>query len=428
MAEIKELVEQVRTLQETINTNNAASRENDKRMQEEITKYGDASASLKETADKLDTEFAETRSAQTELVKRLEQLELTLQAPEYNSKIQEISEDERRSILSKAVRSLHPEMGEQFKLSTEELRKLYGDKLEERQLAQMVDSMGGVTVTPDFENQLHKSEYALGGFRKVVNAKTTGKDRAVILTMGSVTTSWLGELETVTDQDVSFGNITIPIHAIRALVKIPNDLLDDTEADLWGELADCFAKAIAVAEDTAFCSGNGVKKPMGLFVDATLQTSGNYYASGVAADIFDSTHNGVDNLRLMRASLLEVYRRMGSWMMNSLTEAKVRNLKDAYGQYLYHAAVAVSGPTTFDGSPVNIVEACPDIAANAFPIAFGAFNEAYAIRDRAGLKIVRDDSVYRTTDQVGMFVKKRLGGGPVITGTPAVKLFKVAAS
>ena len=52
----------------------------------------------------------------------------------------------------------------------------------------------------------------------------------------------------------------------------------------------------------------------------------------------------------------------------------------------------------------------PDVAANAYPIAFGDFRRAYMIVDRVNLAVLRDPFTQATTGNVRYIARRRVGG------------------
>jgi HK97 family phage major capsid protein len=66
----------------------------------------------------------------------------------------------------------------------------------------------------------------------------------------------------------------------------------------------------------------------------------------------------------------------------------------------------------------------PDIASNAYAIAFGDFKRGYLIVDRIGVRVLRDP--YSAKPYVLFYTTKRVGGG--VQNFEAIKLMKFAAS
>ena len=118
------------------------------------------------------------------------------------------------------------------------------------------------------------------------------------------------------------------------------------------------------------------------------------------------------------------YRQNGNFVMNRKTQAAVRKLKDADGDYLWSPPTAASGRASLLTYPVVEAEDMPDIAANAYAIAFGDFRSGYLVVDRAGVRVLRDP--FSAKPYVLFYTTKRVGGG--VQDFDAIKLLKFAAS
>ncbi len=110
--------------------------------------------------------------------------------------------------------------------------------------------------------------------------------------------------------------------------------------------------------------------------------------------------------------------------MNSKTVGAVRKMKDADGRFLWSDGLAAGEPSRLMGYPVVVSEDMPDIAANAYAVAFGDFRAAYTIAERPDLRILRDP--FSAKPNVLFYANKRVGGD--ITDYAAVKLLKIAVS
>ena len=111
------------------------------------------------------------------------------------------------------------------------------------------------------------------------------------------------------------------------------------------------------------------------------------------------------------------------FMMNRTTLAAIRKLKDKDENYLWQPGLQQGTPSLLLGYPVTVNDDFPDIGANAFPIAFGNFANAYAVVDRIGIRMLRDP--YTNKPMVGFYSTKRVGG--MLKDSEAVKLIKCSA-
>ena len=109
-----------------------------------------------------------------------------------------------------------------------------------------------------------------------------------------------------------------------------------------------------------------------------------------AASGHASTLTG-DGLFTLVHSIKSDYSKNGTFVFNRSTLAAVRKLKDTAGQYVFQANM-------------------PDVAANAYPIAFGDFNRGYMIVDRISLAVLRDPFTQATTGNVRYIARRRVGG------------------
>lgn len=294
---------------------------------------------------------------------------------------------------------------------------------EMRALSSISDADGGFLVPTDFESKILMGAYDEAAIRPHATPMPTGRDSVTLPAMAKPVVAWGTRNLAVPAQDINAGSERIEIFDQKALILIANNTLDDAEADVLGELQARFQPALAESEDDAFAVGAGDQSPQGILAHSDVLA--NFTKTGVAAAISDASNNGIDALISLQASIKNTYRRNAAWLMNSLTEAEVRKLKDDNGQYLWQPPVQPGMPATLLGRPVALPEGMPAIGANAYPIAFGDLRNGYAIRDRAGLTVQRLVERYAEYDQTGFLIKRRVGGQVVLAEAFAV--LKVAA-
>ena len=94
------------------------------------------------------------------------------------------------------------------------------------------------------------------------------------------------------------------------------------------------------------------------------------------------------------------------------------------GNYLWAPPTQANGRASLLTYPVVEAEDMPDIAANAFAIAFGDFRRGYLVVDRQGVRVLRDP--FTAKPYVLFYTTKRVGGG--VQDFDAIKLMKFAAS
>jgi HK97 family phage major capsid protein len=132
-----------------------------------------------------------------------------------------------------------------------------------------------------------------------------------------------------------------------------------------------------------------------------------YVASG-ASGALPST-NPSDVLFDLIYALKAGYRQNASFVMNRKTLSAIRKIKATTGEYLWMPPASPGAQSMLMNFPLVEAEDMPDIAADAFPVAFGDFRRAYLIVDRRGIRILRDP--YSSKPYVLFYTTKRVGGG-----------------
>ena len=394
--EIKELQETIATTFEELKTRN------DTAIEEMKTRGGEATAETTAALEKANAEITELRKQTNEMEKRLNR-------PKFDTDGENVSPEmeARQKAFIKHIR--HGNSG----MEAEELRALAGTS----------DSDGGIFIPPTFEKGIIMDAYDQAEVRPLCQVGKTGRDSVILGSLSKPSVSWGRKAIAIAEQDLSTGGKKIDIFNLQALTLISIDTLEDSDADIIAQMNAWFGMAIAEAEDDAFMVGAGDDSPKGIATDATVQA--NYAASGVAAALSDSTHNGTDALLSAKYKIKKVYRKKAAWAMNSTTESVIRALKNGNGDYLWQPSLVVGTPPTFDGNKIINPEGLADIGAGALPILFGDF-KAYAIRDRSGMSVQRLVEKYAEYAQVGFLIRKRVGG--MLTLSEAFSCVKIAAS
>lgn len=302
--------------------------------------------------------------------------------------------------------------------------------LEGKALSTAVNADGGFLVAPQMADRIQRvlrSTASLRQIANVVNVEATSFD--VIIDRTEVGSGWATESGTITETATpTIEKINIRLYELSAMPKASQRILDDSAFDVEGWLADRIATRFARAEGNAFVLGDGVDKPKGFLTynkvaDATWAWGSlGYIATGAAAD-FAAT-NPADCLVDLVYSLGADYRPNAAFVMNSKTTGVVRKMKDADGRFLWTDGMTLDQPARLLGYPVLVVEDMPDVAANAYAIAFGDFRAGYTIADRPDLRVLRDP--FSAKPNVLFYASKRVGGD--VSDFAAVKLLKFAVS
>lgn len=224
---------------------------------------------------------------------------------------------------------------------------------------------------------------------------------------------WIDEAGVYPESDPTIGQVIMKAYKTGRIIKVTEELLQDSFSSIEAYIAMKFTKSTTKAEEAAFVSGDGVSKPTGFLVDAQV---GKTAASTTAIT--------ADELIDLWGSLDEDYAAEATWKMNRNTLVKIMKLKDGNGDYLVTKGLN-GAPSTLLGRPIVLNKNMPDIAAGAKPISFGDMSY-YFIKDRKAMSMKRMDELYATTGHVGFRIDKRVDGKLVLP--EAVKVLQMAAA
>jgi HK97 family phage major capsid protein len=147
-----------------------------------------------------------------------------------------------------------------------------------------------------------------------------------------------------------------------------------------------------------------------------------YVATGVDGDF--AAEDPSDNLIDLIYSLKSDYRANAHWVMNRATQAAIRKMKDADGNYIWLPPERADLSPTLMNYPIAESEDMPNMAEDSYSIAFGDFGRGYLVVDRAGIRVLRDP--YSAKPYVLFYTTKRVGGG--VQDFDAIKLLKFGES
>lgn len=279
------------------------------------------------------------------------------------------------------------------------------------------DSEGGYLVPDEFERTLIDGLQENNIFRTLAHViRTTSGDRKIPVVASHGSASWVDEEGAYTESDDTFGQITIGAFKLGTMIKVSEELLNDSIFDIQTYLATEFARRIGNREEESFINGDGVGKPTGI-LNATGGADVGVTAAATAAITADELIN-------LYHSLPVPYRKKAVWLMNDSTVQAIRKLKDSNGQYLWQPSLVAGTPDMILGCPVKVSRYMPELAAGKKTVAFGDFSY-YWIADRQGRSFRRLDELFAVNGQVGFRGSQRVDGK--LTLSEAIKVLKQKA-
>lgn len=303
--------------------------------------------------------------------------------------------------------------------------------LQQKALTSDNDGGAGFTVTPAYDQ---------GPIERLLSEATPWRQYATVqpisadsfkkpFNLGGIESGWVGERQgrpaTATP---TLAELNFPTMELYAQPAASQGLLDDSNINIEEWLADEVVIKFSEDESSAFVSGDGVNKPKG-FIGGYDKVANDSYAWGKlgyiatgAAGAFPTS--GYDKILDLTYSLKAGYRRNAMFALNRSTIAEVRKIKDTTGAYIWTPSGQEGTPAKIAGYEFIESEDMPDVAADAFSIAFGDFKRGYLIVDRVGIRVLRDP--YSAKPYVLFYTTKRVGGG--VQDFDAIKLLKFATT
>lgn len=264
------------------------------------------------------------------------------------------------------------------------------------------DSEGGYLVPDEFEQTLVEALQQENIFRSLANVITTSSgDRKIPVVASKGTASWVDEEGTIPESDDSFGQVSIGAYKLATMIKVSEELLNDSVFNLESYITQEFARRVGNKEEEAFFVGDGTGKPTGILAASSGAQVGVTSAGATAITL--------DEILDLFYSLKAPYRNRATFVMNDATVKAIRKLKDTTGQYLWQPSIQAGTPDTILNRPLYTSAYVPVIAAGAKTVVFGDFSY-YWVADRQGRVFKRLNELFAATGQVGFIATQRVDG------------------
>ena len=324
-------------------------------------------AELKEALEKSELKFA-TKEEVTEVMETLKKFDEVinkLSVPKVSDEVN-LSEKEMYEVFGKVAVEMEKNKTKSFSdvLNSENFAMTSTSNAKALKSAYLTKILEVVQDTNPFMNDIT--------FLEISDSKITIPKEM----LGLPATGWVGETETRTETNgIGSADVEIDLCQIYAMPVITNKLLGTNYVQigkfLMMRLAEAFDKAIS----DALLFGDGDKKPVGVFENATVKAA----LKGVTAIAGD------DLIDLVTA-ISETYSNQGKYYMNRLTWGQIIKLKDGNDNYLMGSVIDRAGKT-IQNRPVVMVDSIKPVttATAGEPIVlFGNANKGmFGIKNNA---------------------------------------------
>lgn len=385
-----------------------------------------------------DAAIAAERKEREELELRLQRHDIkgdgdaakaALELKEFNLAAAAIAADRKRNFTP-----LDQKAFEEFRAVAVKHMRLGKDALdadEVKALSVGVDADGGFLVTPDTTGRMVKRIYETSDIRRIANVQTISTDKLEgTEDLGEAGAGWVGETETRSETTTpQLGEWEIPVHEMYAEPHATQKLLDDASVDIEGWLGMKVGDRFGRLENSAFVTGNGVRKPKG-FADYPVAADDGTGVSWGSIGVTNSGANGAfaasnpaDRIHDLVGLLKSAYLQGAVFVTRRTIVTAIRKFKDGQGQYLWQPSLVMGEPEQLAGYPIVRAEDLPALAANSLSLWFGNFMEGYQIVDRQGTRVLRDP--FTRKPFVKFYTTRRTGGA--VVNFEAIKAMRFAA-
>jgi HK97 family phage major capsid protein len=296
------------------------------------------------------------------------------------------------------------------------LHKIRHNPMQLKTLAENVGSTGGYLVPPAWANTIltYALEYAT--IRSYgVNSFSMPSPEFNIPALysatnntnyyGGVLTYWGHEASTLSDGKSApkFSKVNLAVNKLFGYFEAQEDLTRDAFVSLAPLLEKVFGQSLGIEENSAFFSGDGVGKPLGVVKSPCRATVSRGTASQIhATDIIGmlARFNGnMDNAVLIA---------------NQSTITQIYALRDPAGSYIWNAGytgnIAGAVPGTVFGIPIVFTQIAEALGTEG-DLVLGDWRQ-YIVGDLDGLRI-EESTDYKFGDDIRCWkIIKRLDGKP----------------
>lgn len=283
---------------------------------------------------------------------------------------------------------------------------------------------GGFLVPPDVQSEILVRLAQQSVMGRLCRTVTTTRDKVQFPAVKSATSNGtiyssgfvggvVGETPAFSETDPQFEQFEISIKKFRTTTKMSNDWLSDSGALSF--ISQNGAENLALVEDYYFINGDGsANQPLGILNSGLSTTT----VEGSTTDQISNSISNAGSAPLIDALPYNVpaqYAGGSSWLMARSSEGKIRGLVDANGRPWWMPQQVAGGagatPNELGGYPVYNSDFVPVGGTNGNKVLiFGNFS-AYIIARRASMSTIVLRERFADTEQTGIIIMSRAGGG-----------------
>lgn len=239
---------------------------------------------------------------------------------------------------------------------------------------------------------------------------------------GATDPDWIGENELITEEDVTFDEVTLlpsTMKSVKVITRYSNELARQSVVALDAALRDRLVTDVASKIDKQLLSatGDGITVPKGLLAYAGVQSIDKAGADLALDDLLDawglalSANVNMSGLR---------------WVMRPDSFTALRKVKDGSQRYQLQPDPTQDGVFKLFGAPVTVTDRLPVDAESQETVVLADFSQIAVARDMApSVKVLTER--YADYDQQALRVVARYDAAP-LNPEAIVKITNIGAA
>lgn len=265
------------------------------------------------------------------------------------------------------------------------------------------DNLGGYLVPQEFSNELDMASEFTGEVERLAKKlNTAGGGLLDYPTLNDTATdaNLVSEAAAVTVQDMTFGNKQLSAYNYSSLVKVSQQLLQDSAFDLNAFLVEAMGERIARATNAAFTTGTGSSQPQGII---TGSVAGKTAASATAIT--------ADEILDLIYSIDSSYRNKPTFGLmahdNVIAAIRALGLGSSNDFPVFVPSMAQGEPDRIFGVPVYVNNDMESSIATGKKTLLAADFSKFVVRNAGGIQMLRLNERFADELEVGFVSWKR---------------------
>ena len=132
------------------------------------------------------------------------------------------------------------------------------------------DGSGGYLIPDTFEKKIVRGLTEKSLLRKLGTVIKTNKRMKIPTVISNGEATWVPEGELVPVGEATYGEIVLDAYKLAHKVIVSDEMLEDADFDVVDYIRQLFVESISAAEESAFFTGDGNGKPLGIIHQAEV--------------------------------------------------------------------------------------------------------------------------------------------------------------